>query len=494
MDNKLSNNLLDEAANDSLETAKSFDKYELLSNHIFNSSNKEKKNYVLDTNILLSSPNSIFGFEDNNIWITGTTLQELDSKKTIPGELGFNARSVIRTIEHCREKGDLLKGIPLDNGGTLLVEPNGINKGYLPEGFSLDIPDNRIISSILHLMHTKPTNERFILVTNDVSMRINASICGVTVESYRNDHISTDEKYIGKDELEVSSDIINTLYAEKEYILDEDMLNKNKFIENEFFILKSVNSSALAIYREKKFKLISDKKVYGVTPKNASQKFALYALTAPVEEIPFVILKGEAGSAKTFLSLAAGLDQLNVGENNYKSRKSAYDKVMITRNNVTSDAEFGFLPGDIDDKMTPLLAPFYDNLESLIRGKNEDESNEQIQMQIDDLFDTGLIKVCPLAYMRGRSITRSYLIVDEAQNSSKSQMRDIITRAGKGTKIIICGDPKQIDNHILDKYNNGLVFAAERMKGSPLCAQITFSEKESVRSELASEAIRRLEI
>ena len=252
------------------------------------------------------------------------------------------------------------------------------------------------------------------------------------------------------------------------------------------------DNTALGIYNKALniASLITTKKVYGVTPKNAAQVFALYALTAPASEIPLVILKGAAGSAKTFLSLAAGLDSIDI---NGRGNRSLYNKGLITRNNVTSDDDFGYLPGDIDEKMTPLLAPFYDNLESLVRGSS-DESNEQVQMQINDFFDSGMIKVCPLAYMRGRSITHSYLIVDEAQNSTRLQMRDIITRAGEGTKVIICGDPKQIDNIRLDRYNNGLVFAADKMKDSSLCAQITFGEHESVRSSLASEALRRLEI
>lgn len=441
------------------------------------------KNYVLDTNILLNSPNSILGFEENNVWLTGTTMQELDMKKTAPGEIGFNARNAIRLIESYREKGNLNTGVCLENGGKLIIEPDGVKKEYLPEGFSLNSPDNRIISSVIHLKNS--LNENVILISNDVSMRINASICGVNVESYRNEHIC-DADYTGWREIEVDKEILNELFRNKQC-----EINIPDAVENEFFILKSGQASALAIYRNGLLEPIMNKCVYGVTPKNVVQKFALHALTAPVEDMPFVILKGEAGTAKTFLSLAAGLEQLY--ENN-KGRYTKYDKVLITRNNITSDAEFGFLPGDIDEKMTPLLAPFYDNLESIIRGKHTDESNESIQMQIDDLFSTGMIKVCPLAYMRGRSITHSYLIVDEAQNSTRSQMRDIITRAGKGTKIVICGDPKQIDNHMLDRYNNGLVFAAERMKGSSLAAQISFSSKESVRSPLASEALKRLEL
>lgn len=334
-----------------------------------------------------------------------------------------------------------------------------------------------------------------ILVTNDTSMRINASVCAAAcgfsdfVESYRNDHVSSAEMYTGKRELQVSKEAIDYIYKNK--MLPPEAIFRGDIpepVENEFFILQSDQSSALAVYRNHELKLIDTKTLHPchVQPKNASQTFALWALMQPVEEIPFVILKGPAGTAKTFLSLAAGLDQA------YDSRAHrSYDSVLISRNNVMADADFGYLPGELEDKMNPLLAPFFDNLESLLRG-NSDEDRECISRQIEDMIDSGVIEICALAYMRGRSITNKFLIVDETQNATRSQIRDIITRAGAGCKIVICGDPEQIDAHNLDKLNNGLVFASEKMKGSPVCAQISFTEEESVRSELAKEAIKRL--
>lgn len=445
-----------------------------------------KKNYVLDTNILLLDPNALFDFAENNVWITGTTLQELDSKKTLSGELGYNARCIIRTLDVLREKGNLEKGVPLDEQskelGFFRIEADCIDENELKLGFSLESPDNRIIATVKKIMQKYPNT---ILVTNDISMRVNASICGVPVEPFKKNRVSSNtEEYTGVSEVNVEYSVITDLgeYGELEATRIE-----HECEENEFLILKSGVSSILAIYQKGTLKHIRIPKqagIYGVTPKNASQQFALYALMAPVEEIPFVILKGEAGTAKTFLSLAAALQQIE---------DSKFDEVLITRNNVIAGNEdLGFLPGDIMEKMHPLLAPFFDNLKSLLRIKYKDVTNEDIQLKIDELFSKGLMNVCPLAYMRGRSITHSYLIVDEAQNSSRLQMRDIITRAGEGTKIIICGDPKQIDSPVLDKYNNGLAFAADKMKGSTLCAQITFGEKESVRSKLATEALKRL--
>lgn len=453
-----------------------------MNNKMKNNSSQENsntKNYVLDTNILLSYPNSIYGFQDNHVWVTATTLQELDKKKNIyNGEVGYNAREVIRILDDLRKKGDLLKGVSLPNGGVFYVA--ALNRCKLPdlsipEEFNLSNPDNCIMATVIQKQYEN--KNPFILVTNDISMRVNANICGIVVESYRNDHIKSEKLYTGKMTLETDLNIINELYKNKSYDIEIPAY------ENEFFVLKNGQQSALTIYRDNSFRLIGNKqKIMSVQPKNASQSFALYALTAPADEIPFVILQGAAGTAKTFLSLAAGLSAVNNEE---------YNKLLITRNNITSDSDFGYLPGDINDKMEPLLAPFFDNLEILLRGDSK-ESNEEIKTQIEDLFESGTISVYPLAYMRGRSISDSYIIIDEAQNSTRSQMRDIITRAGKGTKIVICGDLAQIDNHTLDQYNNGLIFAADRMKGSKLCAQIFFDENESVRSQLATEALKRL--
>jgi len=453
------------------------------------------KAYILDTNILLDSPRAIFGFDDNTVIITGTTLQELDSKKTAPGELGFNARETCRIIEKLRLKGDLTAGVPMDNAGVFKVILNA-GQWHMPSGYSEDKPDNQIINTVLDIKKNQGHMfNQVILVTNDTSMRINASVCAAAcdfsdfVESYRNDHVSSAEMYTGKRELQVSKEAIDYIYKNK--MLPPEAIFRGDIpepVENEFFILQSDQSSALAVYRNHELKLIDTKTLHPchVQPKNASQTFALWALMQPVEEIPFVILKGPAGTAKTFLSLAAGLDQT------YDSKTHrSYDSVLISRNNVMADADFGYLPGELEDKMNPLLAPFFDNLESLLRG-NSDEDRECISRQIEDMIDSGVIEICALAYMRGRSITNKFLIVDETQNATRSQIRDIITRAGAGCKIVICGDPEQIDAHNLDKLNNGLVFASEKMKGSPVCAQISFTEEESVRSELAKEAIKRL--
>ncbi len=459
-----------------------------------------KKIYVLDTNILLSNPKSIYGFDDNTVAITATTLQELDKKKTAPGELGFNARETIRFIDSLKADGDYLKGIKLPNKGTFKIISNGVTVDNLPKGYSLDVPDNRIISAVATLAaENKRTS--VVLVTNDVSMRVNASICGVKAQGYHNEEIThKDDAYTGRCDVYLTPVMFNEFMKENKL----DVTDEVKFyagdcevepIANEYCVVRNSSNpkgtTGLAFYKDDTLtRLMDDTDApFEVKPRNAGQRFALHALMASPEDIPLVILRGPAGCAKTFLSIAAGLDGAYHQGKNRKGEK--YSKVMITRNNVLSDSDLGFLPGTLEEKMGPLVAPFMDNLESLLKSDSEDGMYET-KDQIDELFADGIVEICSMAYMRGRSITDSYLIIDEAQNASVGQILEIISRAGKGTKIIVAGDPDQIDAPRLDKINNGLVYAAEKMKGSPLCAQITFEQEECVRSPLAIEAIKRL--
>lgn len=272
----------------------------------------EVKNYVLDTNILLQNPQSLFGFADNNVYLCGTTLQELDSKKTEPGELGYNARECCRILDELRTTGDLTGGVVLKTSmdskkcGTLYVEPGGVNQSFLPEGFNISVPDNRIISTCGYLSKERLSGQPVILVTNDISMRVNASICGLNVEGYRNDQIK-DSNYSGHTDLDVTAEEINQIWKDKELVLNRDDI---EIYPNHFITLHAGQQSALTVYHpDGKLHLIPDNiRLFGnIKPLNAMQRYALWALTAPVEEIPLVVLIGPAGTAKTFLSLAAGL-------------------------------------------------------------------------------------------------------------------------------------------------------------------------------------------
>lgn len=450
-----------------------------------------KKIYILDTNILLASPTSIFGFEDNDIVICQTTLQELDSKKNLTGELGFNARFVIRQLDELRQKAvnkDLMQGVTLESKGTLKIVADEVT--MLPESMDKNRPDNRIIGTALYIREINKVKKpkcKVILVTNDISMRIIAASCGmIDVEDYKNDQVSgaEEDEYTGKRIVKVTDTRAKEIRDSNDYF-NIDLPEGETLVENEFVLLKSKNYEIVCIANDGMIRSIPEgqTRAYKVVPKNMAQSAALFALQAPVDEIPLVILKGSAGTAKTFLSLAAGLEKTLDSE-----RDRSYERILITRANVMADADFGYLPGDIDDKMGPLIAPFMDNLRNLVTNYEHDENPEQVQLQIDDWFETKVIDLCPMAYMRGRSICNSYLIVDEAQNCSRSQIRDIITRAGTGTKVILCGDPNQVDSPKLDRYNNGLVYAAKMFENSPLCAQITFASEECVRSELAKAA------
>ena len=449
------------------------------------------KRFVLDTNILLGDPKAMTcGFADNIVIITGTTLQELDKKKAVPGEIGYKARECCRILDDLRMQGNILAGITLPNKGTILIEPDGVKQEYLPEGFSIQVPDNRIISTCIHLT-SKDSKHPVILVTNDISMRINATACGVLVEGYRNDQIE-ESGYTGHRTMLVMASDIDQIYEKKTLAVMPDIpLNENEFVTLKDNSIMPGGKSALTVYRNGLLRLI-EKKIYynGVRPKNAMQSYALWALSAPAEEIPLVIMSGPAGCAKTFLSLVAGLDQTYTSQ---RRNENPYDRIIISRPSANGFSEMGFLPGDMKHKLDPLLAPYYDNLKILLGGfDREKETPEQIKMQMDDLFEDEVIEILALSFIRGRSLMNTYLICDEAQNSSKSMIRDVITRAGQGTKIVICGDPNQIDQPTLDRRNNGLIYAMETMKGSPLAAIIQFDAENSVRSPLAKDAVQRM--
>lgn len=447
-----------------------------------------QKVYVLDTNILLAEPTSMIeGFADNIVVITDTTLQELDAKKSSPTESGTNAREACRLLDNMREQGDLVAGVKNKAGGILRIYVGGAKKENLPLVFSMDKADNRIISACISI--AEESSEPVILVTNDVLMRTAATVCAkhkgaaLDVQSYRNTEVET--AYAGYSEIDVAGDLINTLYRDKKVPIPEGL----KFYENEFVTLHAGKQSGLSIARNGMFNLVKEQTLYGgIKPLNQLQIYAMHALKAPPEEIPLVCLVGPAGTAKTFLSLAAGLDDTYASAAGGESR---YYKMLVSRpNNLTSDPGIGYLPGDMNEKMEPLLAPLYDNMESILLDKGNVD-RKHMQTHVDDIFDS-IIEITALSYIRGRSLRNTYVICDEAQNASRTLVRDLITRAGSGTKIVLCGDSEQVDAPHLDSKNNGLVYAISKMKASPYCAIVRFDASKSVRSPLAKDAIQRM--
>ena len=449
------------------------------------------KNYILDTNILIQSPNSIYGFGDNNVIITGTTLEELDKKKTAPGETGYHAREVIRKIEELRTKGVLAEGVELPENGKLIIVANAV-RDNLPPGYSLSVPDNQIISAAITIAQKDPNT---FLITNDISMRIKADVCGVKVQEYRNETVETGEKYTGRSTHIVPESIISKARAGEE--IPVSILGAEKpLVENEYVMLQSeenVKNTVLCYYRNGMVRLMKEAEGYnGITGKNAAQKCLMHALMLPAEEVPLVVVTGPAGTGKTMLALACGLSNTYTSFESKKHAPKEYNSIMITRTNTLSDEDLGFLPGTLEEKMGPLVSPFMDNLEFIFSGKERDA--DLAAEHIGYILDRDILKIESVAYMRGRSLSHTYLIVDEAQNMTINQVLEIVSRAGEGTKIVLLGDPDQIDNPKLDRKNNGLVFAAERMKGSSLCAQVAFEQKETVRSPLAAEAAKRLTV
>ena len=441
-----------------------------------------KKTFILDTNILIQTAgDALYGFDDNEVVVTHVTLEELDRKKTDMGEAGWGAREAIRKILALKDSGDYIKGVRIGEG-IFRIETNHTH-GSLPEGWDKARPDNLIIATAKALSEL---NDKVYLITNDAAMLIKARVAGVHAESYQNDQIDSEKLYTGRCEIGAFPDDINKIYDNKTIDLP-NLPEEDEIYENEFVCLKSGSQSALARYNEGKLHLINPKtRVFGIEPKNQGQSFAMNALMAPAEEIPLVILKGAAGTGKTYCALAAGLEQV------YRGCEALYDSIIITRSNTLPENEdLGFLPGSLEEKMGPLLAPFYDNVKSLLR-KDSKEDMSQIEMQTQDLMETGILQITSLAYIRGRSIPNSYIIVDEAQNMSRNQIKTLVSRCGIGTKLIIMGDPDQIDTPKLSKKSNGLVYLSEKMKGSKFCAQITFDENECVRSPLAAEAIKLL--
>lgn len=457
-----------------------------------------KKTYVLDTNVLIQSPSAIENFEDNQVIIPIVVIEELDSFKSSEGEKGANARSAIRLLEKYRQLGDLLTGIAMTNGGYLRIEKNFVDV-QLPEDFPDSKMDNRILKVCLGLTNIS-AEDKVILVTKDILLRIKAQILGIQADDYTTEQVANEfSQYTGRCEVYATEESFKDfkkkgLALSEIYQVDND---GNKLpislTINEFLIIQADQSNHKThlgrFDGDRVVPLIYKKsRPYGVKPKNSGQYFLQEALMEDSDKVPLVIVKGMAGTAKTFYSLAVGLEKV------LNSTKPEYRKILITRPNVQFDNDIGFLPGTEQEKISPLMRPIIDNLEQLLDSDDEEryKNEKELRGKIDEVFERGIIVAEAMNFIRGRSFVQTYLIIDEAQNMTPKQVKGIITRAGKGTKVILLGDPNQIDNPLLDERTNGLSYAAEKIKGSKLCYQITLTADECERSHLALEAIKRL--
>ncbi|HIW84570.1 MAG TPA: PhoH family protein [Candidatus Dorea gallistercoris] len=455
------------------------------------------KIYVLDTNILIQAPYAPTCFEEHEVVIPLVVLEELDNLKKDEGERGANVRRAIRFLEQMRSKGNLLEGITMDNEGILRVEKN-----YLDVELPPDLPeyksDNRILKVCKGLSQAR--EEQVILVTKDILLRIKAQLLGIQAEDFTTEQVAEHgTQYQGRIEVYAQEEIFKDfkkkgIRTDQVYCMDEEgRAWVPELYENEFVILKADQShrkTQLGRVENGVIRKLDYKKStpYGVKPRNAGQYFIQEALMQPAQKAPLVIIKGIAGTSKTFYSLAVGLEKM---VNHYTGE---YRRILICRPNAQFDSEIGFLPGDEQEKISPLLRPIIDNLEQLVDSDEKERYSSETELsgKIEEIFERGIIQAEAMNFIRGRSIVKTYLIIDEAQNMTPAQVKGIITRAGKDTKIILLGDPGQIDRPFLDERTNGLSYAAEHMKGSPLCWQITLTQEECERSELAVDAVQRL--
>lgn len=435
-----------------------------------------KKIFVLDTNVLLHDPNAIFAFDEHEVVIPAVVLEEIDSKKRNAEEIGRNARRVSRLLDGLREIGHLHDGVLLESGGRLKVELNHRSFLKVQEMFGEITNDNRILAVALnyHLEQLDNNEPRsVVLVSKDVLVRIKADVLGLNAQDYLSDRTAgPSDLYSGYSTLKVHPSVIDEFYSYRYLPIKPLGLSYNLY-PHEFVILKDemgTGKSALLRVNWDASKLeplyLSNDPVWGISARNAQQRMALELLLN--DEIPLVTITGKAGTGKTLLALAAGLLKV---EDDHK-----YKKLLIARPVVPMGKDIGYLPGEKDEKLRPWMQPIYDNLEYLFDTKKSGDI-EKILMGL------GSIQVEALTYIRGRSIPGQFIIVDEAQNLTRHEVKTIVSRVGEGSKIILMGDPEQIDHPYLDSASNGLTYLVERFKEQGISGHITLEKGE--RSKLA---------
>jgi PhoH-like ATPase len=437
------------------------------------------KLFVLDTNVILHDSGCIHSFEDNDIAIPITVLEELDRFKKGNEEVNFHAREFLRRIDEIT--GDVLSpaGASLGPGlGRVRIVLGGPPCEQLKVVFFQDSVDNRILNTAL-LLREQESDRPVILVSKDTHLRMKAKSFGLIAQDYTSDKIeSFDKLYTGKRVIEgAPGELIDQFYAESGFVPQSAMPLVANPTANENFILRNGSKSVLATYRagDQVFLRVNKSSAYGIKPRNAEQSFALQALTNP--DIYLVTLVGKAGTGKTILALAAALEC-----------RSSYRQILLARPTVPlSNRDLGFLPGDIAAKLDPYMQPLFDNLAVIRHQFGERDPAAQ---RINEMLEKEKLVITPLTYIRGRSLQRSFLIVDEAQNLTPHEVKTIITRAGEGTKIVFTGDIQQIDHPYLDTLSNGMSYLISRMVGQPIYAHITLEKGErSPLADLASDLL-----
>jgi len=437
-----------------------------------------QKIYVIDTSVYLTDFSSLRAFEDNDIIIPFKVLEEIDKHKKRQDSVGSNARNIIRELDELRKLGSLQGGVSLGDGlGT--VTARGYDLTQLPPDWDSEDPDNKIIATALTVKSENP-NFLVTLVSRDINLRVKCDSIGLATDDYQASQIiqSLDQIYSGEREVTVPDIMIDDIYNGKEVYLDKSKYSEDIFNGNECLTLVSdISEKKTALARFKNFsnpliKIPAKRNVWGIRPRNKEQNYALDILMDP--NISLVTLVGKAGSGKTLCAIAAGLQQ-TLDDHHMSTQRSIYTRLIVSRPVEPLGKDIGFLPGTMEEKMAPWLKPIQDNLKYLM-------SDDRISLQ--EYMDRGTIEVEALTYIRGRSIANAFIIIDEAQNLTKHELKTIVTRVGEGTKLVLTGDVEQIDNIYIDERTNGLTYAVEKMKEYEISGHITLKKGE--RSSIAT--------
>jgi PhoH-like ATPase len=440
-----------------------------------------KKSYVLDTNVVLHDPMAMFRFEDNDVILPITVIEELDRFKKSPEEMGRNARQISRQLDELRQRGSLTEGIPLDNQGTLRVTLCHLDTlKKLPPELERDGGDNAILAVALELK--EQCHCPVVLVSKDTNLRIKADALGLVAEDYETDKIPFDELYTGTRELLVDADTIQSLFKQGKIDTPEKLCcNQGVTLVDQL----KPSHTALAVMDCGAKKLVPLPKlphngISRIQARNREQQFAFALLLD--DRIPLVTLVGRAGTGKTLLAIAVGLQKV--------ADERVYSRLLISRPIVPMGRDLGYLPGDVNEKMTPWMQPLYDNFDLICGTQAPIGQPDHWRRGHEELMERGLLQIEALTYIRGRTIPKQFLIVDEAQNLTPHEVKTILTRAGEGTKVVLTGDTDQIDNPYVDAASNGLTYVVERFKNEPLAGHITLCQGE--RSLLAERAVELL--
>jgi len=437
-----------------------------------------KKTYVLDTSVYLTDANCLTSFFNNDIVIPLKVLEEIDKHKKRQDSVGSQARSIIRNLDKLRSKGSLSKGVRIDKG-LGIIRVSSYNPLSLPDDLDLEDSDNQIIATALSEKESQKTvkSRKVIVVSRDINMRVKCDALGLLTEDYQAERVvkSSEGLYTGRSEILVDEQEIDKFYNNEDIWLDEE---KYQLYPNQYVMLiSSSNEKKTALARFVDYKnplrkiITSNKKIWSTTARNKEQQFAIDLLMDP--NVPVVSLVGKAGSGKTLLALAAGLEQT------FESR--TYKKIVVTKPVEPVGKDIGFLPGSMEEKMMPWLAPIQDNLQFLMG-----DDRATLEMYIAK----GQIEVEAMTFIRGRSISNAFIVIDEVQNMTQHEIKTVLTRVGEGTKIILTGDIEQIDNVYIDATNNGLSYVVETLKEEGITGHVTLLKGE--RSKVASIAAKRL--